>query len=182
MLEHAVDEGKAFRETKRVVVSVDPAVSIGNDETGVVLVGAVRGTRDYRVMKDLSRPGPINRHAMMIVRLIDDGVADLVVAEKNNGGDLVEETLRMAYTQLTNGTGALPYKAVWAKRGKRLRAEPITALYEQNRVHHDGIFPELETEMVTWTEEMDSPNRLDALVYGLTELAQRDRAGRLRQL
>jgi phage terminase large subunit-like protein len=93
--------------------------------------------------------------------------ADRIVAESNFGGAMVEGTIRSV-------DKSVPYKAVNASRGKWLRAEPIAALYEQGRVKHVGAFPQLEDEMVTFspdgTSDGESPNRLDALVWALTEL------------
>ena len=92
--------------------------------------------------------------------------ADRIVVEKNYGGDMVVSTIK-------NVDPDVPVKAVSASRGKRLRAEPIKALYEQGRVHHVGEHPKLESEMVQWIpDESDwSPNRIDALVWALTELS-----------
>jgi phage terminase large subunit-like protein len=95
--------------------------------------------------------------------------ADRIVAERNNGGAMVEATIRMV-------DGNVPVTTVWASRGKVARAEPVSALYEQGRVHHIGTFPQLEDQMCTFTTDFDraragySPDRLDALVSGLTEL------------
>ena len=92
--------------------------------------------------------------------------ADRVVAEQNFGGEMVESVLR-------NVRADLPYKSVEASRGKRVRAEPIAALYERNLVHHVGTFPALEDQLCSWTGEanQESPDRLDALVWALTELS-----------
>ncbi len=93
-----------------------------------------------------------------------DWDADRIVAEVNNGGDLVERLLRSVDTNI-------PYRSVHATRGKIVRAEPISALYEQKRVHHLGVFTELESQMCTYNgENQESPDRLDALVWGLSEL------------
>ena len=90
--------------------------------------------------------------------------ADRIAAERNFGGDMVESTLRTVWK-------SAPLTLVNASRGKMIRAEPVAALYEQGRVHHVGAFPELEDEMTTWTvDEPWSPNRLDALVWAITEL------------
>ena len=88
------------------------------------------------------------------------------MAERNFGGDMVESTIR-------NVDANVPVKLVTASRGKRLRAEPIKALYEQGRVHHVGELVELEAEMVQWIpDESDwSPNRIDACVWALSELS-----------
>src|SRR6185503_18056001 len=94
---------------------------------------------------------------------------DRIVAERNNGGAMVEATIRMV-------DGNVPVTTVWASRGKVARAEPVSALYEQGRIHHIGSFPQLEDQMCAFTSDFDraragcSPDRLDALVWGLTEL------------
>lgn len=92
--------------------------------------------------------------------------ADRLVVEKNYGGDMVVSTI-------ANVDPSVPVKPVTASRGKRLRAEPIKALYEQGRVHHIREHPDLESEMVQWIpDESDwSPNRIDALVWALTDLS-----------
>jgi phage terminase large subunit-like protein len=90
--------------------------------------------------------------------------ADRIIAETNNGGDMVIMVLQQVDRNI-------PVTKVHATRGKRVRAEPISALYEQYRVHHVGAFPQLEDQMVMWTpDSSDSPDRLDALVWALTEL------------
>ena len=90
--------------------------------------------------------------------------ADRVIAEKNFGGDMVLSTLRVVDRRL-------PVTVVQTARGKLVRAEPISALYADGLVHHVGVFDELEIEMTTWTpERSESPNRMDALVWALTEL------------
>jgi len=95
--------------------------------------------------------------------------ADHIVAERNNGGAMVEATIRMVDNNL-------PVTTVWASHGKVARAEPVSALYEQGRVHHIGTFPQLEDQMCAFTTDFDraragySPDRVDALVWALTEL------------
>ena len=89
-----------------------------------------------------------------------------MIGEVNNGGDLVEVNLRTVDRQIS-------YKAVHATRGKVIRAEPIAALYEQGKVHHVGTFPQLEDQMVEWVPGDRSPDRMDALVWALTELAEK---------
>ena len=83
--------------------------------------------------------------------------------EANQGGDMVRHTLHTVESQV-------PIKAVHATRGKRTRAEPVSALYEQGRVKHVGAFPMLEDQMCSWTTDSASPDRLDALVWAVTEL------------
>jgi phage terminase large subunit-like protein len=90
--------------------------------------------------------------------------ADRIVAESNQGGDMVRTVLRTV-------DPSVPVKLVHATRGKRVRAEPVAALYEQGRVMHSAVFPELEDQLVTWTPDSPkSPDRLDALVWAFTDL------------
>jgi phage terminase large subunit-like protein len=89
--------------------------------------------------------------------------ADRIIGESNNGGDMVEYTIRTIEKNI-------PFNQVHASRGKYIRAEPISALYEQNKIHHVGTFGDLEDQMCEWTVGDKSPDRLDALVWALTEL------------
>jgi len=153
---------------KRIVVSIDPSASEADDEeadeAGIVVTGLGEDDRGY-VLADLSgqySPEGWSARAAEAYRFYE---ADLIVAEKNNGGEMVRYTIR---THDKN----LPVKLVHASRGKRTRAEPIGALYEQKKVSHVGSLPKLEDEMCTWSNLAGdpSPNRIDALVWGLTEL------------
>jgi phage terminase large subunit-like protein len=153
----------------RVVVAIDPAVSSteGSDETGIVVCGKDQAGRGY-VLADLSGRYSPEQWAKTAINAYHEYGADRVVAEINQGGDLVEATLRMVDPNI-------PFTAVHASRGKYTRAEPVAALYEQSRVHHIGSFPQLEDQMTSYTVDVDrpkmgSPDRLDALVWGLTEL------------
>jgi phage terminase large subunit-like protein len=152
-------------DMQRVVVGIDPAVthSANSDETGIVVAG--RGVDDrFYVLSDRSikaSPDGWMREAIDAFYLYD---ADKVIAEVNNGGDLVERLLRTIDSNV-------PYKKVTATRGKMVRAEPIAALYEQKRVSHVGNFDILETQMCEYNGEGKSPDRMDALVWALTELS-----------
>lgn len=101
--------------------------------------------------------------AKTAMRMYDVWNADRIAAETNNGGELVEVTLRTVDRRVS-------YKGVHASRGKTTRAEPIAALYEQGKVHHVSHFPELEDQMCTWLPGMASPDRVDALVWAINEL------------
>jgi predicted phage terminase large subunit-like protein len=153
---------------ERVVVAVDPAVSFGPDadETGILVVARAADGQAY-VLDDLSGRYPPVEWATRAINAYRDYRADRIVAEINQGGAMVENTLRSV-------DAGIPYKAVHAARGKQARAEPVSALYEQGRVHHVGIFGPLEDQMTgydgTRTGTGSSPDRLDALVWGLTEL------------
>jgi phage terminase large subunit-like protein len=90
--------------------------------------------------------------------------ADCIVAEKNNGGEMVESVIKQVDKNVK-------IKLVWASRGKATRAEPVAAIAEQGRDHHVGVFPELEQELCMWVQGDPSPNRLDADVWAMTELS-----------
>ena len=148
----------------RIVVGVDPAVT-GNedsDETGIVAVGK-SALGHFFVLDDESVQGSPNKWASAAVRLYHHRQADRLIGEVNNGGDLVEVNIRTVGPNVS-------YKAVHASRGKHIRAEPIAALYEQGKVHHVGTFPLLEDQMCEWVPGEKSPDRMDALVWAITEL------------
>ena len=149
---------------KRVVVAIDPAVSTneGSAETGIVVVGLGTDGQGY-VLEDATVSDSPARWAAQAVSVYHKYKADKIIAEANNGGDLVEFTLRTV-----DRNAAI--KRVHASRGKATRAEPVAALYEQGRVHHVGAFAELEDQMCTWVPGDVSPDRMDALVWALTEL------------
>jgi len=155
----------------RVVVAIDPAVTSedGSDETGIIVAG-IRATDDHViVLEDATDRLSPTAWALKAVSLYRKWSADRIVAEVNQGGDMVETTLRMVDPNI-------PYKAVHASKGKVTRAEPVSALYEQGRVHHLGSFPALEDQMSQFTRDFDvkmmqySPDRVDALVWAITEL------------
>jgi phage terminase large subunit-like protein len=161
----------------RVVVAIDPAASSGEDadETGIVAAGLGVDGHGYVLedasgimspaSADASKPGWANQ-AIAVYRARK---GDRIIAEVNNGGEMVENTIRVVDPNV-------PYKAVHASRGKVTRAEPVSALYEQKRVHHVGAFAQLEDQMCSFTSDFDrktagySPDRLDAMVWALTEL------------
>jgi phage terminase large subunit-like protein len=156
-------------EMRRIVVAVDPSVadpkaSPGADECGIVVAGLGADGHGY-VLDDLSGHYSPGDWAQRVVRAYEAHSADRIVAEENNGGKLVELAIRTA-SPLTS------YKSVRAAQGKRARAEPVAALYEQGRVHHVGTFSKLEDQLCTWEPitGVKSPDRLDALVWALTEL------------
>ena len=149
----------------RVVVAIDPAVtsSSTSDETGIVCAG-VSSAGEYYILDDKSLRASPDKWARQAVNLYHEHKADKIVAETNNGGDMVIMLLKQV-------DAGIATKKVTATRGKQLRAEPISSLYEQGKVHHIGYFPELESQMCEWTPlSNESPDRLDALVWALTEL------------
>ena len=154
-------------ELMKIVVAVDPAVTAhaDSDETGIVVVGKDFAER-YYVIDDISGIYSPDQWARKAIQAVYEYSANHLVAEVNQGGDLVERLIKSI-------DPTCPYRAVRATRGKMLRAEPISALYEQKRVHHIGYLAELEQQMVSYTGETNaSPDRLDALVWGLTELSK----------
>jgi predicted phage terminase large subunit-like protein len=160
----------AAPELTRIVVAIDPAATSGEDadETGVVVVGQDKDGQGYVLADCSGRYTPIE-WARIAISAYRTHHADRIVAERNNGGDMVEATLRMVDQNV-------PVTTVWASRGKVTRAEPISALYEQGRMHHVGTFPQLEDQMTNFTSDFDreaagySPDRLDAMVWAATEL------------
>jgi len=161
-------------DLERVIVAVDPATSNeeGSDETGIVVVGLGRDVDGYArgyILEDGSMKGSPEEWARKAVNLYRKWEADKIVAEKNQGGDMVASVIKAVDRSI------LP-KLVHASRGKYIRAEPISSLYEQNRVHHVGRHDKLEDQMCTFSVDnirgngMGSPDRVDALVWGLTEL------------
>ena len=152
----------------RIVVAIDPAVTSNenSDETGIIVAGHESHTDHGYVLEDVSQtqasPDAWMRAA---VDAYHRHSADRIVAEVNNGGDLVETLLRTVDPNV-------PFTAVRASRGKQTRAEPVAALYEQKRIHHVGNLAALEDQMTTWAPAAaaKSPDRMDALVWALTDL------------
>lgn len=153
-------------EMKRIVIAVDPAVSSSrhSDETGIIVAGIGTDNRGY-IVADLSGRMTPAKWAACVIEAYYKYKADRVVAEVNQGGDLVEHTLRAI-------DPAIAYKAVHASRGKTARAEPVAALDARGQIHHLGVFPALEDQMCRFDplETLHSPDRVDARVWALTEL------------
>ena len=155
----------------RIVVSVDPSGCSGpedtrSDEVGITVEALGSDNHGY-VLEDLSGRYRPEEWGEIAVSAFKRHGADLIVAEKNYGGDMVRAIIHAVDSDI-------PYKEVNASRGKIIRAEPISALYDQNKVHHVGYFPELEEQMcgmlVSGYVGLKSPDRCDSLVWGLTEL------------
>jgi phage terminase large subunit-like protein len=152
-------------QLKRIVVAVDPAVSnkAESAETGIVVAGIGIDDQAY-VLDDLSLRGSPDEWGRAVITAYNRYNADRIIAEANQGGDMVTHTLRTVDRNA-------PIRLVHASRGKRTRAEPVAALYEQGRVHHVGLLSLLEDQMCAWVPDVSaSPDRLDALVWALTEL------------
>lgn len=148
-------------ELDYIVVGVDPSASSNGDEAGIITAG--RKGDDYYTLADDSLQGSPDAWARAVVTAYHKHRANLIVAEKNNGGEMVEAVIK----QVDN---TVPVKLVHASRGKATRAEPVAAIAEQGRDHHVGTFPALEDELCLWMPGDASPNRLDAKVWAITEL------------
>jgi phage terminase large subunit-like protein len=148
----------------RVVVGVDPSGSTTGDEQGIIVAGKGVDGHAY-VLADASCSLSPEGWGRRAVNAYERHQADRIVAEKNFGGDMVASTIRTVDPKAA-------VKLVTASRGKAVRAEPIAALYEQERVHHVGLFAGLEDQMATWnpSDYDGSPDRVDALVWCLTDL------------
>ena len=171
--------GKA-PESYRIVISWDPAMTSKktSNEHGIIVCAVgkpyyaegegslIAGEDDKHgyVLEDLSGIYTPNEACEAVIDAYYRYNADRVVAETNQGGDMVESLLRIQDSEVS-------YTGITAEESKRGRAEPVSALYEQRRIHHVGNFEKLETEQTTWTgPPMPSPNRLDALVHGFSSL------------
>lgn len=149
----------------QIVVGVDPAVSSGEkaDYTGIVVVGRSYDGHFY-VLEDATMKGTPSQCMAKAVNCYHRWRADLVVGEVNNGGDYIESVLKAV-------DSSVAYKSVRATRGKQVRAQPISALWEQGRGHIVGVLPKLEDQLCVYTPDAkESPDNLDAMVWGATEL------------
>ena len=156
-------------ELTRVVIAVDPSGSVDPEtgsECGIVAAGLGVDEHGY-VLHDWSGHYTPGEWGALACRQFVGLKADRIVGERNYGGMMVAHTVKMAAKELGI---TVAYKDVNASRGKRLRAEPIAALDEQGRIHMAGVFPDLEDQQTTWVPGMRSPDRLDAMVWALTEL------------
>lgn len=164
----------AAPDLQRVVVAIDPAGGgPGGDETGIIVCGKGVDGRGYVLADRSCRLSP-DGWALRAIAAFDEFSADRIVAETNFGGGMVESLMR-AYRP------ALPFTAVHASRGKAVRAEPVAALYQQQRVTHCESLPELEDQLCQWEQaSVTSPDRLDALCWGMSFLMLAPEKPRLR--
>jgi hypothetical protein len=151
----------AAPDCERIVVAVDPSATSTGDEAGIVTVGKF-GSHGY-VLADNSIQGSPKTWATAAVTAYHQNKADCIVAESNNGGEMVSLTIATVDPDIR-------VRLVHASRGKHTRAEPVASIYEHARGHHTGRFDRLEDEMVNWVPGDASPNRMDALVWAFTEL------------
>jgi phage terminase large subunit-like protein len=166
-----IDKNRCIKlpgELDRIVVGVDPSATSAGDEAGIVVAGKI-GDNGF-VLADESVQGSPLKWATAAVTAYHMHKADRIVAESNQGGEMVSQVISQV-------DASVPVTLVHASRGKATRAEPVAARYEQGRVHHFGQFPFLEDELCLWVPGDDSPNRLDALVWALTDLLLGAEAG-----
>lgn len=144
-----------------VAVGVDPSTTSAGDETGIV-VGGKKGDHFFTVA-DHSMQGSPAAWATQAVSAYHAHEANYIVAESNQGGEMVSQVIHEV-------DPTVPVKLVHASRGKQARAQPIAAIYEKGRGHHNGTFHKLEDEMCMWVPGDPSPNRMDALVWAASKL------------
>lgn len=159
-----IDQSRTLRSPdslQRVVVGIDPSATATGDEAGIVTAG--RSGDEYYVLADDSLQASPLQWAAAAVTAYHRHRADRIVAEANQGGEMVANTIATV-------DRTVPVTLVHASRGKQTRAEPVAAIYEQGRAHHVGSFGALENEMALWTPGDSSPNRMDALVWAITDL------------
>lgn len=155
-------------DMKRIVVGVDPPGETA--ECGIIVAGLGIDGEGY-LIEDASLAGSPDQWAKAVVGAYHKHAADKIVPEKNQGGAMVEHTLRTVRDESDKAIGRnLPIAPVWASRGKATRAEPVAALSEQGRIHHAGYFAALEDQLCEWIPGAKSPDRLDAYVWAFTEL------------
>jgi phage terminase large subunit-like protein len=156
---------KAPADLTRVVVAMDPAVTTGedSDDTGIIVAGQTADGHAY-ILADFSRRDTPFNCCRRAVDAYHEFKADCIVGEQNNGGDYIRDLVHSVEP-------GVAYRQVYATRGKATRAQPVSSLYEQGRVHHVGSLPELEDEMSTWLpDDLDSPDRMDATVWAISWL------------
>ncbi len=150
----------------RITVNIDPSATSNekSDEAGVTVTGLGSDKHGY-LLEDLSLRGTPREWASVAVDAYHRWNADRIIGETNNGGEMIETVIRMIDPNVS-------YKAVHASRGKITRAEPVSALYEKDMIHHVGYFPILEDQMCDYDPKTSkySPDRMDSLVWGFTEL------------
>jgi len=171
MIQDALLVNRSEPDYLRTVVAVDPATTDKAASNLTGLIGASLGVDRHGYVRD-DRSGRYSpdKWGRVAIQMYDDLQADCIVAEGNQGGDMVRHTIQTAAVAMEHGP--VPVQIVHASRSKQARAEPVSALYEQKRIHHVKPFPELEDQLCTWEPLSGdpSPDRLDGLVWGITNL------------
>jgi hypothetical protein len=158
-----IEKNRIFKhpDLHRVVVAVDPSATVAGAQAGICVVGSYDD--HLYILADWTIQGSPQTWAKKAIQAYHRYEADCIVAESNNGGEMVQAVLAQV-------DPSIRVKLVWASRGKQVRAEPVVAATEQGRVHFVGTFPDLEDELCLFVPGDPSPNRLDAMVWGCTEL------------
>lgn len=151
---------------KRIAVAIDPSATSGGDEAGIIAGGIDANGHGY-TLEDNTIKGSPATWARVALDAYHRLQADYIIAEKNNGGEMIEQTIRSV---LRPGETMPRVELVWASRGKATRADPIAALDESGKLHLVGRLPKLEDELTSWVPGMASPNRLDAYVWLWSQL------------
>jgi len=159
----SIEKNRVFTmpEMQRIVVSVDPAVTSDGDDAGIIVCG--KNNDHGYVIADETTMGSPMVWAKASVAAYYKYRANSIIAEKNQGGEMVGLTIHQIDPNV-------PVKLVHASRGKQTRAEPVSAKAEKGFIHHVGSFPQLEDELCLWIPGDSSPNRLDAMVHGMIDL------------
>jgi phage terminase large subunit-like protein len=160
-------------ELKRIAVGLDPSATATGNEAGIVAAGLGVDDHVYVLEDDSLQAAPMEWASESVAAYWRWG-ADVLLGEANHGGDMIETIIRLVVNAEGKRIGQnVSYRALHASHGKYARAEPVQALYARGLAHHCGTFPDLEDEMCNWepTGKAPSPNRLDALVWAITDLA-----------
>jgi phage terminase large subunit-like protein len=167
---------KVAPDLVRIVVALDPAATSqeGANETGIIIAGISADGDGYLIQDKSCRKSP-KIWAEIAVKAYHENRADRIIGESNNGGEMIETTIRTVDPDVS-------YKSVYASRGKLTRAEPIASLYEKGKIHHVGVFVDLEDQFCNWEPGQESPDRLDAAVWAFTELMLNGAAPRIRTI
>jgi phage terminase large subunit-like protein len=156
-----ISRAPSIDEYELIVVAVDPAATSMGDEAGVVV--CARKGSDFYILEDASRQGSPEQWASAAVTMFYKYKANYIIAESNQGGEMITNVMKQVDLNA-------PVVLVHASRGKFTRAEPVSVVYYKRLVHHVGIFQQLEDEMCIWVPGDASPNRMDAMVWGMTYL------------
>lgn len=158
-------------DMERLVVAIDPSATSEGDEAGIVAAGLIGG--HAYIIEDWSVQGSPLTWGNRAIALYNELNADRIVAESNNGGEMITTIIHQIDPDIR-------VKLVHASRGKQTRAEPVSAKYEQGKVHHIGKLEKLEDEMCLWLPGDESPNRMDAMVWAVTDLLLGSRSANIR--
>jgi len=166
----------------RRIVSLDPCITHGaeSDAAGIFVIGVdSQPVQEAYILADRTlETASFQQWAQATVEAFVDFGCDCVIAEVNQGGSGIADAIQIEATRMSQRLGyevVVPVNSIWARKSKRARAEPVGALYERGRIHHVGHYPALEAELTEWIPGMESPNRMDAVVHGVSHLLLGDK-------